>query len=198
MLVPNRTLYLVASVYLQDNVGSSDTARIVIADTSGVTLANGNTITLSATWQRSTASLPLVRTASQLRIYIVTVAQHNTTFFADNLQLEILDRITATTYCDGAQGVNYEWDGTAHASVSRRRRAMAIIRGYTLHCTRDIYFAEDQTASSTTGRYIRAGTDFWDEHPLAVEDRLSFINVNAAEQPRVYGVVRGTYYNQKA
>lgn len=186
-------LYLVASVYLQDNVDSGDDARIVITDADGTTLANGDTITLSSSWQRSTAFYPLSTTGQQYRVYIVTVTQHGTVFYADDLQVEIRQSNTASTYCDGAQGLNYFWDGTAHASMSRRRRGLSTIRGYTLHNTRNLYIAFDHTASSTLGEYKRAGTDFWGDHPLDVFDRISFINELAGEQPRLYGQIWGVH-----
>lgn len=193
-IASDRGLFLVVSAYFQDNVGSGNGARIVIADTTGATLVNGNTVALSAAWQRSSAALRLSdRDPARYRVYFVTATQFATVFYVDSFQAELQGQNTPTTYCDGAQGVFYEWDGTAHASFSRRRLGLSAVRGYTLHSTRDVYLAEDQTASSTTGRYVRAGTDFWEDFPLNVERNLSILNVVAGEAPRVYGVVRGVH-----
>ncbi|MFH1290411.1 MAG: hypothetical protein ABIH92_03315 [Nanoarchaeota archaeon] len=191
----NQQIVMVASVYLQDNAASGSTARVVIADSSGVTLANGTTVTLSAAWQRSSAFYPLSAAAASYRIYIVTALQHGTTFYTDDLQVELLNQSTPTAYCDGATGLYNEWRTTAHASISRRKRGLVAIRGYTLHCTRDIWIAEGRTAHATDGgsRYVRAGTDFWEDWPLDVQDNISILNVQTGEQPRVYGVVRGVH-----
>lgn len=188
---------LVVSIYLQDNADSGNGARIVIADDAGTTITNGNTIALSSAWQRSTASLSLFQRAAQTyRIYVVTSAQHNTNFYADALQVEVIGSDVASVYVDGTTGVNDEWFGTAHASISRRRKGLVSVRGYTLYTTGDIYIAEDQTASATTGRFVRAGTDFWEDFPIHVKSNISFINVNPGETPQVYGVIRGVHYGQ--
>mgnify|MGYP001570683338 FL=1 len=191
-------LIMVASVYLQDNVNSGNGARIVVADSSGVTLANGNSVVLSAAWQRSSAFY-LMSAGATYRIYISTVLQHNTTFYADNLQNELLFQSTPTAYCDGATGLYNEWEDTAHASRSRRLQGLVSIRGYTLHNTRDIYLAESRTASTTDGgsRFVRAGTDFWEDFPVDIQDNLSFVNAVAGENPRVFGVIRGVHYSKR-
>mgnify|MGYP001609607400 CR=1 FL=1 len=197
----SRNNFLVASIYLNDNAVSDPGVdeRIVIADSSGVTITNGNTITLDTTWQRSSVSLSLQdREPTIYRIYVVTVTQHNVNFYADSLQVEILDHASnPTDYFDGSTAINCSWYGTAHASQSYRRKGLVQGRGYTLHTTGDIYFIEDQTASSSIGRYIRAGTDFW-EDSIHIKNNISFINVNPGETPRVYGVIRGVHYGQLA
>lgn len=74
---------------------------------------------------------------------------------------------------------------------------MSSIRSYRLHTTRDIYFSEDQIANrlgvnaEDRGEFIPAGTDFGEDHPIFLNHRISFVNVNAGELPRVYGVIRG-------
>jgi len=194
----SRRKYLVVSVYLNDNAGSGNGARIVIADSSGTTIANGNTITLAASWQRSYASIDLAtRDPATYRIYVVTSAQHNTNFYADAFQIEILEQSVPTDYFDGSTAINCAWRGTAHASESYRRKGLVQIRGYTLHTTGDIYIIEDQTASSTIGRFVRAGTDFWEDN-IHIKSNINFINVNSGETPRVYGVIRGVHYGQLA
>lgn len=191
-------IYLVASAYFNDNAGSGSGARIVITDTNGVTLANGNTLTLDATWQRSVARIALSQTAASYRVYFVTSAQHNTNFYVDSFQAELSKSGNASAYCDGSLGNFYEWDSTANASMSRRRGGLVAIRGYTLYNTRNMYIAYDQTASSSLGKYTRAGTDFWNDHPVHIKHRISFINELAGEAPRVYGELWGVHLERAA
>lgn len=57
---------------------------------------------------------------------IVTGAGVSTTFFwIDGVQFE--KKGQATTYCDGAQGHEYTWDGTAHASTSQRAQTLVSV-----------------------------------------------------------------------
>ena len=174
--------------------GSAGDARIRIYGSTSGWIADGNTISLGASWQRTLVhinSLPDLATglSEEIRVYIVTVTQHGTLFYADGMQAEVGDEVSE--YCDGAQGWNYKWDGTAHASVSRRFPGIAEIRGLTLHITRDAYVAYDRTASSTTGELIKAGTDWWEDYPVRVRTNISFINRYAGEQPHIYGRVWG-------
>src|SRR3989344_6925614 len=144
--------YLVVSAYFQDNINSGDTVRIEIRNATGTTThATGNTVTLTNAWQRSVARFPLPNIGAAYRIYFVTVAQHNTNFYVDSFQVELQQSSNATDYCDGTLGLNYEWYGTSHASMSRRRGNLVAIRGYDLHITRDVYLSFDAIASSTTG-----------------------------------------------
>lgn len=194
-LPPNLgNINLVVSAYFNDNAGSGNGVRVVIANSSGTTLVNGNTVTLAADWLgRSQAFLPLAGRANQsYRIYFVTATQFATVFYVDDFQYELQLSNGATAYCDGAVGLYNSWDGTAHASTSRRLQTLVAIRGYRLYTTGDIYFAEDHTASSTTGEFIRAGTDF-EASGLHISNNLSFVNVNAGETPRVYGRVYGVH-----
>ncbi len=122
-------------------------------------------------------------------MYVVTATQFATVFYADGLQAEIGESVTP--YCDGDQGLFQEWDGTAHASTSRRWKGLEQIRGYTLFCTRDVYVGYDVVASATLGEFKKAGTDWWEDHPVDLRKRLSIVNAVAGEQPRVYGRVWG-------
>jgi hypothetical protein len=185
---------LVVSAYFADTGASGDDARIEIRDSTGATThATGNTITLSTTFTRSTAFFNLSQLASAAyRIYFVTVTQHNTNFYVDDFQVELRKDDIATTYCDGAQGLYYEWDGTAHASTSRRRIGLVSIRGYNLYTTRNVFIAFDHTASSSLGELKLAGTDFWMDHPFDAGN-ISMINDLSGEQPRVFGGIWGTH-----
>jgi len=190
---PSNQLYLIVSAYFQDNVDSGDGARIMVRNSSGVALATGNSLVLSSSWQRSFVAHPLNQTGAAVRVYFETVLQHNTTFYVDGFQAEIRRGGSPSTYCDGSIGLNYEWFGTAHASMSRRRKGVFAIRGFDLHFTRDTYIAFDHTASSSTGTFIRAGTDWSPEHPLHYIKNISFINVNTGEKPRIWGALHGVH-----
>lgn len=189
--------YLVVSCFFARASGSGDDARIEIRDAAGTTThATGNTVTLGTTFTRSTAVFPLTTTGVAYRIYGVTVTQHNTTFYAEHFQIEIRKESNVTTYCDGRQGLYYEWDGTADASPSRRRAGLVAIRGYTLHNDRNCYIAFDQTASSTIGERKLAGTDFWNDHPVHVRSNINFINELSGETPRIFGGIWGVHQLQ--
>jgi len=197
----NNATRLIASCYFRRASGSGEDARIEIRDSTGVTvLATGETVTLSTSYQRSTASYDLNLATSAggaaYRIYLVTVTQHNTTFLADSFQVEFGKSDIATPYCDGVQGINYSWDGTAHASTSRRRMGLVAIRGFMLRASHDCYVSFDQTASATTGRYLPANVDWWNPHPIHIMERISFVNVTSGQQPRLYGDIWGVHSNK--
>ena len=192
---PNLVNWLVASAFFQDNANLSNTVRIEIRNAAGTTtLATGNQITLTSAWQRSTAAFQLTPVGSIYRVYFVTSGvASDPVFFVDSFQAEIGINSTASTYCDGAQGLNYEWDSTAHASTSRRRMGLVAIRGYNLYTTRNCYIAFDHTSSSTLGRRVLAGTDFWSDFPIHVRSNISFINELVGEAPRVFGEILGVH-----
>ena len=130
-----------------------------------------------------------------LRLYMVTATQHGTVFYADGVQAEVNSEVTP--YCDGAQGLGTSWDSTVHASVSRRIRKLSCIRSMRLHTSRDVLIAYDRDASNTAtnaedkGELVRAGSDFGENHPIYLNSKISFINVNPGELPRLTGRVEG-------
>jgi hypothetical protein len=191
---PNQLFNLVASAYFQDNADSSNTVNIEIKDTTGVTThASGTELTLTSSWQRTTAMFQLPNTGAIYRIYFVTsTSASDPVFYVDDFQLELSKSSVASTYCDGAQGINYEWDGTAHASTSRRRLGLVSIRGYKLYTTHDCYVSLDNTASSTTGELVKAGTSFWTDFPIEA-NYISILNAVSGETPRVYGSIYGVH-----
>ena len=190
---------LSVSCYVRDAAASGDTAMIRIIDTSGNVVAESTEITLSTSWQRATVTTVYSeesRGSSDLRLYIVTGdTKHGTAFWADGLQAESLDSVT--TYCDGTQGLEYEWFGTAHASESRRYPLLSTIRGGHFHATRDCYVAYDTDASNSAtneedrGEFIKAGTDWCFDHPVLINEKISFINYWPGEQPNIYGILWG-------
>ena len=156
--------------------------------------------TITGTTSSATGTLNeierIVLNGNTLRLYMVTVTNIATVFYVDGVQAEVSENVT--TYCDGAQGYLHWWDGVAHASTSRRWRGMSSIRSMRLHATRDLYLAYDRDASNDTtvdaedrGEYIRAGTDFGENHPIYLDDKLSFINRLSGESPRLYGSIDG-------
>ena len=189
----NSQLTMSASVYLQDNVNGSETARIEIRSADGLTThTTGNEITLTNAWQRSSAFFPLPVPGVVYRIYIVTsTAASDPIFYADDLMVAIQRSSAAPTYCDGDVGLNYEWVGTAHASRSVKRWGLVAIRAYNLYVTHATYLAFDHTASSSVGRLVRADSDIWQDKLHF--NRISFINEIAAEQPRIYGEILGVH-----
>jgi len=168
--------------FLTDSSAAPRVVETLLGDTSGATA------TVSRI-QRSGVNMETVY------MHFVTATKHATVFYVDGAQAEA--NFSTTDFCDGSQGYYCWWDGTAHASTSRRWRKMSSIRSYRLHTTRDIYFMEDQIANrlgvnaEDRGEFIPAGTDFGEDHPIFLDHRISFVNVNAGELPRVYGVIRG-------
>ena len=185
---------LTVSVYFRDAAASGDNARIrIYGVTTADWLATGNTVTLSASWQRSTAIIRELPLTEVIRIYLVTVTQHNTTFYADGLQAEMYPFVT--DYCDGAQSRFTFWGeypgiaGTANASESWRKKTIWEPRGFNFFFTRDTYIDFDRDADSTS-ILKKAGTDWWMNN-ISFVSRISILNVLAGEQPRVTGDVWG-------
>ena len=185
--------YLIAQCEVRGASASGD-VRIEIQNSTGTAVATGATTNLSTGWQRLTIAYQLpVNSAATYRVAVLSVAQHNINWYVDKIMAETRSESTASTYVDGAQGINYEWIGTANASDSKRRQGLSTVRGFTLHFTRDAYIAFDHTASSSTGILMKAGTDWSSDFPLDIQGNISFINVNSSETPRIYGTVFGTH-----
>ena len=123
------------------------------------------------------------------------------------MQIEIRQDGNATGYCDGSQGVDYEWYGTAHASESRRKSPLAIIRGMYLHVSHATYLAFNTDASASTGIYVNASAVFEPSWPIDIRDnvwppsatapRISFVNCTGSETPTVRGVIWGIPQSSK-
>lgn len=187
--------YLVASIYLRRASGAGDDARIVIADSSGITLVNGNTVTLSTTYTRSVVSYALPVDSASYRIYVVSVTQHNTNILADDIQVEFRKDGQATDFVDPlTPNVDSHWLDTANASMSYRNRPLRKIRGWNLHFSHDTYVSLDRTATSAAGIFILAGTTWSPDWPVEALSRMSFLNATGVETPRVRGVIWGVAY----
>ena len=191
---------------------SGSTATIMTVDSGGTWLAvsapSGQfspelgiyaTETIEGGSSSATATLTAIKRIKvdgNLHLYMVTATKHGDEFYVDGVQAEYLENVTA--YCDGAQGAYHWWDGTAHASTSRRWKKLSCIRGYRLHCTKDIYIAFDIDADSSgtnaedKGEYISAGSDFGEDTQIFLDDKISFVNAVTGEYPRLYGRIYGT------
>ena len=195
-------LPLSISCYFRRGTGSGKDAmvRLVAASTTpfynGSTYVNyldGNTVTLSTAWQRSTISTEL-SSSDTYYAYLITATKHNIPFYADGLQVETLN--SPTDFCDGDQSilsgnVNCSWDGTAHASASRRLKAMGSIRNLTLHTDKDIWLCYDGTATAANGRLVEADTSWWLDYPTYILKNISFVNAVAGQYPTVSGELWG-------
>ncbi|MDO8619485.1 MAG: hypothetical protein Q7R49_06120 [Candidatus Daviesbacteria bacterium] len=189
----NKQVPISISAYFNKNAAAgAENARVRLWGSTSGFITNGNTVTVDATWQRSSISY-MIQTNETWRVYVVNVAQAATVFYMDDLLIELQPQVSA--YCDGSLGRLYRWDGAANASTSRRKWGMKEVRGYTLYTTRDIYLDFDQTAISTASRFVRAGTDFWSDYPLSVVRNISIINAVTGELPRVYGQLEGVDYS---
>ena len=186
--------HIVASCEVRGASASGD-VRIEVQNSSGTTLLAGTTTNLSTAFQQLTISYQIPeRTAAEYRVAVVSVAQHNIDFYVDKIQVEQRRDGTNQVYVDGAQGINYEWTGTANLSVSRRRPGISVVRGFKLkngHGSQTVYIALDNTASATTGVLLKAGETWETPWPLDVRTNISALASGSSTQ--VYGVVYGVH-----
>ena len=192
--------YLIASAWFRDAASAGDDGRIKIQDSSGTDLVDGNTLTVSTTYQRSIAVYKMPATAAQYRIWVGTVSQHGTSLFVDDVQVEIRDGSSATDFVNATGGERWStFQSTAEASMSQRLDPMTIIKGFDLTFDKDTLIAFDQTTDLRTvtaadrekGIFVAAGTKWNPDWPIDIRERISFVNANSGETPRIYGVVWG-------
>ena len=195
-------LPLTFSLYVMGASASGNVRARIYGETSE-TSWTGTTTNLSTAFQRLTVTKPAMNPSATggaiggevFRLYIETVTQHNINYYVDGIQAELLPQ--ATVYCDGGRSRWTRWDGTANASVSRRFPALGSIRGYTLTVRQaDCYIDFDRTADSNS-RLLTRGVDYWSNHPVDYS-RISILNVNAGESPRVYGEINGISWVTKS
>ena len=185
--------HVVASVEVRGASASGD-VRLVIQDSSGVELATSATHNLTAGFVKLSSSIFIGRPAATYRVAVLTVANHNINFYVDKIHVEVRQDSTIPDYVDGAQGLNYEWTGTANASESKRRAGMSVMRGLRIkndHASIAVYVAFDQTASATTGFQIAGGEVFETVWPIDFRTRISA--VAASGTPAIHGVVWGIH-----
>ena len=180
----------------------TNAVQIIITDSDDTTVATGNTVNLSTSFQQLQVKyeIPPLTAANKLRIKIITTTQHTTDFYIDKFHNEIRNGGGYSTYTDGSQGRNFSWFGTADASMSRKRVDSVVIRGIRLHTSHDIWLAFDCTASSSTGIWVgdpAAGLPnsgfFETTFPVDFRKNVSFVNGTGSETPVVYGVVWGIH-----
>jgi len=184
---------LTASVEVRGASASGD-VKLSIQDSDGVELLASATHSLTTGFVRLLIQHPVTRPPASYRIAVVSVTQHNIDFYVDKVHVELRKDSSIATYVDGAQGVNYEWIGTANASESKRRAGMSVIRGLRLkndHASINVYVAFDQTASATTGFVIAPGEVFETSWPIDFRTKISA--VAASGTPAVHGVVWGIH-----
>jgi hypothetical protein len=201
--------HIVASAYVRGQSGSG-TVALSIRDSSGTALATSATHTLTTGYVRLEIGymLPVGTTTNSYRIYITTPSAHNIDIYVDDMQVELNDEGAATDYIDVVtNGVNTAWQGTANASPSQRVPTLAVINYLDLTFVNDTYIAFDNTAVSarTNGSwtpsaaevlasgsiFVPNGTVWRKESRTDIYDRISFVNANSSETPRVYGAVWG-------
>ena len=186
--------HIVAQCEVRGASASGD-VKIAIQDSSGVELVASPTVNLSTSFQRLTISYQIAeRTAAAYRVAVVTVANHNIDFYVDKIGVEQRRDGTVQAYVDGAQGVNYEWFGTANLSASKRRPGINVVRGFKLkngHGSQTVYIALDSTASSSTGVLLKAGETWETNWPMDIRTKISALASGSATQ--VYGVVYGVH-----
>jgi len=180
----------------------SGSVQIVIEDSSGTTLATGNTVTLDGTFQQLQVQYVIPNNTLQTTAYvkIVTDTNQSTTFYADKIHNEIRTDSTYSSYIDGDQGRNYSWIGTQDASISKKKVDSVVIRGIRLNTSHNTYLAFDCDASSSTGIYIKAPTAdqpqtgfFETNFPIDFREKISFVNASGSDTPNVYGVIWGIH-----
>ena len=189
---------LVAQCEVRGASASGD-VKIEIQDNDGVALASSATHSLSTSFTKISVGYELItRLATTYRIAIVSVAQHNIDFYVDKFMVEYRKDGFVADYVDGAQGLHYEWFGTANASESKRRAGIMAVRGFRLkngHGSNTINLALDATATvagtTSTGVLLKAGETWETNHPIDIRKRISAIASGASSQ--LYGVIWGVH-----
>jgi|TARA_R110002074_G_scaffold226000_5_gene397647 hypothetical protein len=193
---PNAS-YLVASCEVRGASASGD-AEIVIQNSSGTDIATGTSVSLSTGFQQISAKYRLPDQGdATYRVMVRTKTQHNINFYVDKIHVE--QRIGDSNipdYVDGAQGLNYEWTGTANASTSIRRAGLSVIRGIKVvnesSTAADIvYVGLDCDASATTGIPVLGGQSFETNWPIDFREKVTVIA--AQNTPAAHGVIWGIH-----
>ena len=182
---------------------ASGTVNIRIQNSSGTDLATSDTHSLTAGFVKISVVYKLPKTSdpAAYRVAVLSQAQHNINWYVDKIHVEQRADGNVVDYVDGAQGLNYEWEGTAETTKSRRRAGLEIIRGIFIRnestTVADIvYVAFDQTATSTTGIAVpgaatTANAEFYSNWPLDFRSKVSVIA--AQSTPTVSGVIWGIH-----
>jgi len=178
---------------------ASGDVKIVIQNSAGVELAASATHSLSTSFVRLNVKYDIAeRVAAEYRVAVVSVTQHNIDMYVDKIMVEQRRDGNLSDYVDGAQGVNYEWMGTANLSESKRRPGISAVRGFKLKNghgsqTANISIDTDATAAgaSSTGILLKAGETIETNWPIDARVKISAIASGASTQ--VYGVIWGVH-----
>ena len=186
--------FIVANCEVRGASASGD-VKISIQDADGVELAASATHSLTTSFARISVKYEIAeRVAATYRVAVTTVTQHNIDFYVDKIMVEQRRDGNLTDYVDGAQGVNYEWLGTANLSESKRRPGISAVRGFKLkngHGSQTVYIALEVDASSTTGVLLKAGETWETNWPIDVRTKISALASGSGTQ--VYGVIWGVH-----
>jgi len=186
--------WLVASAEVR-GASASGTVKIAIQNSSGVELVASAAHSLTTSFAKISVMYILpIHTAADYRVAVVSTTQHNIDWYTDKIHIEERRDGQSADYVDGAQGVNYEWTGTADASVSKRRAGVSVIRGLRLKNdagSNPVYVAFDTTASTTTGIKVVAGEIFETQFPIDFRTNISAIATGGSAA--VHGVVWGIH-----
>ena len=189
--------YLVSTCEVMGASASGD-AELVIQDSDGDDLVASTSISLSTAFQAMNVKYRLPDQGSATyKIMIRSKTQHNIDFYVDKIHAE--QRIgdsNIPTYVDGAQGLNYEWTGTANSSTSRRRAGISVIRGITVRNESTtladiIYVGLDVDASATTGIPVAGGDTFTTNWPIDFREKVTVLA--AQNTPALHGVIWGIH-----
>jgi len=186
--------HIVAQCEVRGASASGD-VKIQIQDADGVALATSDTHSLTTSFARIYISHQILeRVAATYRIAVISHTQHNIDFYVDKIMVEQRRDGNLSVYVDGAQGINYEWLGTANLSESRRRPGISVVRGFRLkngHGSQTVNIALDTDASSTTGVLLKAGETWETNWPIDIRTKISAIASGSSTQ--VYGVIWGIH-----
>ena len=190
-------VWLTAQCTVRGASGSGD-AEIAIQDSDGTDLIAGSSVSLSTSFQALQVKyhLPITGSATY-RVIIRSKTQHNINFYVDKIHVEQrFGDSTFASYVDGAQGLNYEWEGTANLSPSKRRAGISVIRGFSLRNASStaadiVYVGLDVDAAAGTGIPVYGGETFTTNWPIDFREKIT---VRAAQNtPAVHGVVWGIH-----
>jgi len=194
--------YLVARCKVRGHSASGD-CEIVVRNSSGTDVATGDNISLSESFQDLTVKYKLPAAAATYQVMVRTKTQHDINFYVDQIHVEHrVGDSTIPAYVDGNQGINYEWDGTANASVSRRRAGLSVIRGMRLRnestTVLDIVYVGLDLDDSTTAAQLKtrgipvAGGDIF-EPQWPIDFRSSVKIIAQQNTPAFHGVIWGIH-----
>ena len=194
--------YITVQAEVRGASASGDVAIMVtdntVAATSHTVLATSGTTNLSADFQRITATyaVPASTNTTQYLMKVLTVANHDISFYVDKIMVEIRNDNVISPYLDGNLGVTYSWTGATNLSQSKKKSDMTVIKGIKI-TNQDgsipIYVSFDTVASTTTGIRISGGDTL--ETGMPALDFRDFVSVVAASgTPVVHGVIWGSYF----